>query len=162
MVGYENLIINDWLRIKDNVKLITKPILEKYDINDYCYIHFRGGDYKNIEQYYLPIQYYENAIKHITSIKKGIKFIIITDDVVEATKFFPNYEIINNDMEIDFYLLTKAKYLIIPNSSFSWWACWLNVISEIIIAPNRWFNYNKNYGDGFEPPKIKTDKFYYL
>ena len=162
MLGYEEIIINDWLRFREGVKEKSTQLLREYDIDEYCYIHFRGGDYKNIPQFFLPTEYYKKAMDHIISIKGDIKFVIITDDDKEATNFFPNYEIISNEMETDFYLLSKAKYSIIPNSSFSWWASWLNVSSEIIIAPNRWFNYNNHYGEGFEPPRIKTNKFYYI
>jgi len=162
MLGYEEMIKNDWLPFKKNLKDLSKPLLEKYDVDKYCYIHFRGGDYKTIPQFFLPIDYYRESMNHIVSIKNDIKFVIITDDIVEATNFFPEYDVISNQMEIDFYLLSKAKYSIIPNSSFSWWASWLNNDSKIIVAPNRWFNYNKYYGEGFEPPKIKTNKFYYI
>jgi hypothetical protein len=162
MIEYETKIKNKWLRFKKNLKDLSKPLLEKYDVDKYCYIHFRGGDYKTIPQFFLPIDYYRESMNHIVSIKNDIKFVIITDDIVEATNFFPEYDVISNQMEIDFYLLSKAKYSIIPNSSFSWWASWLNNDSKIIVAPNRWFNYNKYYGEGFEPPKIKTNKFYYI
>lgn len=162
MIDYEDTIKKEWLPFKENLKELSKLLLEKYDVDKYCYIHFRGGDYKTIPQFFLPIDYYNEAINHITSIKDDTKFVIITDDIIEATNFFPNYDVISNEMEIDFYLLSNAKYSIIPNSSFSWWASWLNNNSEIIVAPNRWFNYNKCYGDGFEPPKIKTNKFYYI
>lgn len=162
MKDYEVNIKNEWLPFKKNLKYISKPLLEKYDVDKYCYIHFRGGDYKTIPQFFLPIDYYRESINHIMSINNDIKFVIITDDIEEATKFFPEYDVISNKMEIDFYLLSRSKYSIIPNSSFSWWASWLNNNSEIIIAPNRWFNYNKCYGEGFEPHKIKTNKFYYI
>ena len=162
MLVYEDLIKNDWLKFKNTVKKDSTQLLNEYNVEEYCYIHFRGMDYKTIPQFYLPIDYYQNAKEFIKSIKKDIKFVIITDDVDEAKSRFSDCDVINNKMEIDFYLLSNAKYSIIPNSSFSWWASWLNTKSKIIVAPNRWFNYNKHYGDGFEPPKIKTNKFYYL
>jgi hypothetical protein len=37
-------------------------------------------------------------------------------------------------------LMSSAKYFVIPNSSFSWWAAWLATYPEkIVIAPKQWF-----------------------
>jgi hypothetical protein len=160
MIEYENEIKNNWLKIKDDLKNKSIPLLEKYNINEYCYIHFRGGDYKSIDKYYLPKSYYQEAILKIKELQPKIKFLVITDDLDESKKMFPEFESVSNSMEEDFYLLTKSKYLIIPNSSFSWWAAWLNQNEPITIAPDRWFNYNS--GDNFDPIGIKSSKFTYI
>ena len=160
MLEYRDIILNDWLKFNENIVTESKELLEKYNTDEYCYIHLRGTDYKTIPQYFLPINYYLNAIDHIKSIKPNINFLIITDDVIESKKMFPEFEVINNSTEIDFYLISKSKYKIIPNSSFSWWASWLSQENEITIAPNNWFNYNN--GDSFSPPRIKTSFFTYL
>jgi len=160
MLPYENEIKNNWLIFKDELKEKSQPIINKYKPEEYCYIHFRGGDYKTIDKYFLPKSYYENAILKIKEEKANIKFLIITDDLEESKKMFPEFESISNSVEEDFYMLTQAKYMIIPNSSFSWWAAWLNQNEPITIAPDRWFNYNS--GDNFDPIGIKCSKFTYI
>ena len=38
-------------------------------------------------------------------------------------------------------LMIACKHYIIPNSSYAWWAVWLNSnANKHVIAPNNWFN----------------------
>jgi hypothetical protein len=160
LLDYRNIIINDWYKFNESIVEESKDLLNRYNIDEYCYIHLRGGDYKTIPQYFLPISYYVKAINHITEINPKIKFLVITDDIDEGKKMFPKFDVISNTTEIDFYLISQSKYKIIPNSSFSWWASWLSKNNKITIAPNNWFNYNN--GDTFSPPGIKTSFFTYI
>jgi hypothetical protein len=160
LLEYRDVILNDWYKFNESIVLESKELLDKYNVDEYCYIHLRGTDYKTIPQYFLPIDYYLNAIKHIKEINSNIKFLVITDDIEESKQMFPEFEVISNSTDIDFYLISKSKYKIIPNSSFSWWASWLSQENKITIAPNKWFNYN--IGGDFSPPKIETTFFTYL
>lgn len=159
MKSYEDEIKNEWFKFKEPIISKGEEILNKYDLEKSILIHFRGGDYKNINKYFLPKKYYEDAIEYFGGDEKNV--IIITDDIECAKTFFPFSEIINNEIGVDLYLLTKFKKIIIPNSSFSWWGAWLNKNNPCIIAPKYWFNYNDNNGI-YDPPNIKTNKFIYL
>jgi len=62
---------------------------------------------------------------------------------------------------VDFSLLLNASYLIIPNSSFSWWAAYLNTKRKAVVAPKYWAAYNVS--DGYwSTSDIITDDFTYL
>lgn len=161
MVEYRDTIIDDWFKFNDSVILESKGLLKQYNIDEYCYIHFRGTDYKTIPQFFLPIDYYVNAMNHIKNHKPDIKFLVITDDIDEGKKMFPDIEVISNTTEIDFYILSQSKFSIIPNSTFSWWSRWISKNNEMTIAPNKWFNYN-SHENTFYPPKIKTSFFTYI
>jgi hypothetical protein len=155
--GYEELV-KSWFNIELNEK--SKEILKKYNPEEYCYIHLRGLDYKNDTNWFLSIDYYQKSIDYIQNMYPNISFLIITDDINEAEKLFPNIKSISNDMITDFIILLNSNKLIISNSTFSWWAAWLKT-KEIIIAPNNWLNYNKPEL-GFYPVDIKTNNFTYI
>jgi hypothetical protein len=148
--------------IIDILKL--KPInMSEYDFNC-CYIHFRGGDFKNIS-YTVKHDYYLEAINKMKEIKSDINFIVITDDIIEAKNIFSDdIKIINNSIEIDFNILYYCHYCIIPDSTFSWWATWLSIhIKECVIAPKYWDL--RNSGKNIWSPngiKINSNKIIYI
>ena len=143
----------------EKVRTWFKPIVEIPPVpDDVCYIHFRGGDYNEFpwSLYQLPNSYYADAKEKILEQNGDIRFIVVTDDVMEARNRFPNDEIISCSMEVDFTTMTKAKYLIISNSTYSWWAAWLS--NAYVIAPQGWNLYNSNK-DVFSPADIKVERF---
>ena len=138
--------VRRWLRLR---KTIDVP-------DDVCYINFRGGDF-NGTYYQVSKGYYDEAVK----IMKGLgvdKFIVITDDKEEARRWFPDYEVCHS--ADDFFILISSKYLIIGNSTYSFWAAILNP-DNTVIAPAGWKNYNINKKK-FNPSDIKVDRFIYI
>lgn len=107
-----------------------------------CIINFRGGEYKGVEDLYLPQSYWDRAISEMKA--KGVtRFIVCTDDVEEATKFFPHFEV-THDMGRDWRMIRYAKHLILSNSSFAILPAWLNQKADII-APKWWARHNKGF-----------------
>lgn len=167
--GYRDDILK-WISIKDEYA--------KYRTDqNICIIHLRCGDFMR-SRAFLPIEYYKNAMEYIKSIDKNVIFQCVTDQKDNAEKILPGVTVIgsaplnasdkNNanhhhggPVGVDFCLLMNAHYLIIPNSSFSWWAAYLNTNKKIVVAPKYWARFN--IADGFwSPSDIITDDFIYL
>lgn len=109
-------------------------------------LHIRRTDYvKDETMYALPLEYYENALKMMPD---NLPIIIFSDDSewCKNQELFSNNKfkiITTNNFFADLCMMTLCNYHIIANSSFSWWGAWL-AKSKKVIAPKRWFRYEKN------------------
>jgi hypothetical protein len=89
----------------------------------------------------MPIEYYKKAINQCSS----KEFCIFSDDLdwCKENFNFKDFKFISSDDFLEFTLLTLCKEVIICNSTFGWWAAYLNN-NRKIIAPfyNKWFGPN--------------------
>ena len=106
-------------------------------------IHVRLGDYLSLDCYHNLIvsNYYKNAIK----ITKSDNILVFSDNITEVKKniYFqdPRITFVENENEIiDFYMMSFCENNVIGNSTFSWWAAWMNLNKvKKVYAPNKWF-----------------------
>ena len=76
---------------------------------------------------------------------KNPHFFIFSDDIEWARSNFNFIEspltfIENNSDVVDFWLMSLCRHNVLANSTFSWWAGWLNKNnSKFVIAPKKWF-----------------------
>ena len=155
------------LALKEPVDQKHKTILEKMrDTNSVC-VQVRRGDYvtdpkTSLEHRTFGLEYYDKAFEFLkTKVANPILF-VFSDDIEwcknnlkpDLPVFFfdpamPDYE--------DFALAVKCKHDIIANSSFGFWAAWLNDNpGKIVIAPKKWNNkYQKEYDNLLPPEWIK-------
>ncbi|MCI9439453.1 MAG: alpha-1,2-fucosyltransferase [Lachnospiraceae bacterium] len=119
-------------------------------------IHIRRGDYLSIgcsigQDYYdLAIKYMEKALVN------NITYVIFSDDILFAEEFRNKNKkldmlVINNLSDHatveDLFLMSKCRHQIIANSSYSWWAAWLNTNhNKVVICPEV-----KSWEDDFYP-----------
>jgi hypothetical protein len=140
----------NWFKIKDEYDVLYKNKLNELGISlddNMCIINFRGGEYRGVPNLILNREYWKNSIDHMLSINKDMKFIVITDDPACAQLYMPyGISCLHIDIGFDFYVVNKAKYLILSNSSFGWWAGWLNTNSKLTIAPKYWISHNVSNG----------------
>jgi hypothetical protein len=123
-----------------------------------CIIHFRGGDFAGQKDVFLNLKYYVDAMRLVREINSDVNFQVITNDVERAKVYFPKTEIVSpyapkevfsgpdsrvdSRVRRDFAIMQNARYLILCNSSFSWWAAWTNQEAVKVIAPKYWARHN--------------------
>lgn len=112
------------------------------DADNTCSIHVRRGDYLKHPNHH-PVVSLMYCMKALKKMPKGTKFIVFSDDIQWCKENFMGdmFSFPEPQEDIyDFYLMSMCKNNIIANSSFSWWAAWLNKNpNKIVVAPSRWF-----------------------
>jgi len=130
----------------------NQAILDKIKQNTSVSLHIRRGDYITNPSAaavhgVCSLDYYYAAIRYITHHVRNPCFFVFSDDP-QWTKdnLKINYpvefvEINGPDSGVkDMWLMKSCKHHIIANSSFSWWAAWLNDRPDkFVIAPRIWF-----------------------
>ena len=96
-------------------------------------VHVRRGDYNKIG-ICIKEEYYHEAIMEIMNRVDNPIFFVFSDDIAAAQKIlniknanfiYVKYESLNLTLDV-FFILKSCKHQIIANSTFSWWAAWLN------------------------------------
>ena len=116
-------------------------------------IHIRRGDYlkPKVNHVYGGIcteDYYNRAIKLVENSVDNPHFIFFSNDIqyVKDKFHLRNMSIVDwnkgEDSIWDMYLMSKCKYMILANSTFSYWAARLNNNVNMVICPNKWTNIN--------------------
>lgn len=135
--------------LTSNVENIKKNLSNKNTVA----VHVRRGDYLRLPiildwHGVLSEQYYFNALEYLSERINDLQVFYFSDDpewirdtlipkfpgtIVSDSITKTNYQ--------DFYLIQSCKHQVVANSSFSWWAAWLNPNPDkIVIAPKKWFN----------------------
>ncbi|WP_276133808.1 alpha-1,2-fucosyltransferase [Polluticoccus soli] len=145
----EQEIRNDF-GFKDQIIDTSKELRESIlNTNSVC-INVRRADFLTNDFHGVcDMRYFEPGIEIVTSKVKDPHFFIFSDDpqwCLENFKLkypvtFVGHEHKGNKFANYLQLMTQCKHYIIPNSSFAWWAVWLNnnKNDKIVVAPKTWF-----------------------
>lgn len=145
-----------------NIESDNLSLLAKMKGKNTVAIHIRRGDYLNpgVTSIYGGIcteEYYQKAINQISSTVDNPYYLFFSDDpqYVRDVYRLENMTIIDwNKGEksiFDMYLMSQCKYMILANSTFSYWAARLNEKADKIFCPTRWTN--------ITPPNIILDNW---
>lgn len=150
--GVENDIMKSFQFRKEKLSDKTKYICECICNSESVSMHIRRGDYITENRFIPSVEYYQKALDIIKkkNSHKGIKVFVFSDDIQWAREnlcvsdaVYVDHNKLSDNWQ-DMFLMSQCKHNIITNSSFSWWAAWLNPNREkIIVAPNVWFEENE-------------------
>lgn len=140
-----------FLEVADEVRQELKPVSSYVMPEDSISLHVRRTDYVGLQDYH-PVQalsYYESAVELLNGANSNIY--VFSDDIEwckENFKFSNMQFIHNEDPIIDLWMMSACQNNVIANSTFSWWAAWLNGNPDKkVICPKKWFGPSAPYSD---------------
>lgn len=161
--------IRDLFTPSDNIQ---KTVSDKYahlltdDFREHgVVIHVRRGDYMLPDK--IPFHvvttptYFERACSQMKEKDSSAKFLVFSEDLdwCRSQSFFADATFVDEPDEcIALHLMSHYRHYIISNSSFSWWATWLNTPAITVFAPDRWFGRwgPQDWQDVYEPSWIRV------
>ena len=133
----------------------VKKLIKEFSESDTCAVHIRGGDIVGPES-----TYFKNALKNMKTMHPGMRYIVFTNDMKRAYECMKEWdpemdvELVGNLGQFsdsdEFFLMSACRNQIISNSTFSWWAAYLNSYEDKTVMAPRIYNASSNiYPDGW-------------
>lgn len=145
---FNTSLINDVFSIPFDIETQIKNKYSSILSNNTCSIHVRHGDYIRFPEHHplCTLKYYNDAMQLMPP---DTKFLIFSDNIKWCKENFigDQFIFIEDQSDVyDLYLMSLCNNNIIANSSFSWWAGWLNKNpNKIVVTPNTWFGSAKQH-----------------
>ena len=129
--------------------------IERYILNSKgsASLHWRRGDYVGHKRLGLNLEkYFLRALKHLKQTINLEDVFVFTEDYDYVHKMLLSYNLDLNYIYVtqelnttnhyyEPYLMSICDNNIISNSTFSWWAAYLNKnVNKIVISPAKWLN----------------------
>lgn len=149
---YEN--IKKYIKLKEQQEKIKEEYKE-YNKENSISIHFRLGDYLNIQEHHpiMKLDYYINSLNEIIEEDKKYNVLYFCQEEdnsmvlknIEILRVkFPLLEFIKVSDKIEDWkqmlIMSNCEYNIIANSSFSWWGAYFNNNqNKKVCYPSIWF-----------------------
>lgn len=136
------LVLKEFSRFKMKMSDSVLEIADRIQSENSVFMHVRRGDYLKSDFVDLSsTNYYKNALTYLENNQsQSLHIYVISDEPDYCKTHFDflnglnvTYIAGNQDYE-DLFLMSKCKYAIIANSSFSWWGAYLSK-AYIVCAP---------------------------
>ena len=146
---------------KEEIAVLANTYFKDH-LNTFVGMHFRIGDYKELQHQYkiLGYDYYSSALNYVVEnemkeekvFTQNVLYFCEDLDVEEVENIicklkeeFPFYTFIRADPAIEDWqqmiMMSCCRHNIIANSTFSWWGAYFNTnTNRIICSPKTWFS----------------------
>lgn len=142
------------LQLANNILESSIKILNEIENAHSVSIHFRRGDYlskPNSSKLHATCskEYYQTCIDKMDKLIDNPQYFIFSDEIewVRTNMDLPQNAIFiddNTQAHEHLHLMSCCKHQITANSTFSWWAAWMNKNSDkIVFTPKYWYYDNK-------------------
>ncbi len=145
-----DIILKDF-SFKQPAKGKNAELLNQIKNSESISIHVRRGDYvtnKHASKFHgtKELSYYNTALSHFLKQTNNPTLFVFSDEpewCKNNLKFKQKTVYVEGNKKgyEDMRLMMNCRHNIIANSSFSWWAAWLNQNPDkLVAAPKQWFN----------------------
>jgi len=155
--GYENKIASRF-QFTAELSPEEQERLKEIESRNSVAVHIRGGDFLGTKFDICQPAYYQKAIRMMEEQISDMKLFVFTDDVEYAEKILPFtkeklvYSSSVGNNYLDMLFMSKCKHNIISNSTFSFWAAFLNRNPEkIVICPKYCLNDERGFHEFSTP-----------
>ncbi|MCI5585200.1 MAG: glycosyl transferase [Lachnospiraceae bacterium] len=146
--------IRQWLKVKPEYDCY------EYSQDDLCILHLRCTDYMDCPELFVKKSYWKQGMANMRKLNPNMRFMIITNDVKEANKILPDIPAFNFELAKDYSIIKNAKYLLLANSSFTYFPAFTSETVKYIIAPKYWARHNVSDGYWASEQNIYTGFHY--
>lgn len=127
-----------------------KKLIESCSQENSIAVHIRKGDYE--ASWVLDDSYYYKAFAHMDAMAPNPHYYIFCEDIPYVQAHYgnlPNAVFVTADHTLsdleEFYLMSKCRHQIIANSTFSWWAAYLNTHPDKQVIAPEYMHWTKDY-----------------
>ena len=164
--GSEGILRREF-EVKQPLSPTGERLAEEMVSTDSICVNVRRTDYVTVpaavEMHgFVGKEYYDRGIEQIAPRLKN-PHIFVTSDDVEWCRENLRFEYPTTVLGLEYKgykfgqelaLMVRCKHFLIPNSSFAWWAAWLNPSEDkIVVCPKNWFRDPKIDSSDRIPPQ---------
>ena len=148
--NYRDLLCKEFQLKEEFISESCRKLINQVQSEDSVAVHIRRGDYE--ASWVLNDSYYHEAFAFMNDKLKNPRYYIFCEDIPyikEHYGYLSDATFVTGDFSLtdmeEFWLMSKCSHQIIANSTFSWWAAYLNTNPDKIVIAPEYMHWSKDY-----------------